>query len=114
MRFLLILVVPLLLAACAFGGFGRADLENHPPNFAPGTSKNEIIARLGPPDKQIALGDREYLAYRAKKGYFVVLFGQTEVNDYEITLRHERFESARWVPLGSSFGILAPQGAVAE
>jgi hypothetical protein len=111
---MLILIVPLLLAACAFGGFGRDNLENRTPEFAPGTSKREIIERLGPPDKQVALGDREYLAYRAKKGYFVVVFGQTSVNDYEITLREGRLESARWVPVGSSFGIFAPQGAVAE
>lgn len=108
------ILVSLLLSACAFGGFGRADLEDGPPRFAPGTPKNEVIERLGPPDKQIRLDDREYLAYRAKKGYFVVVFGRTTVNDYEITLRDGRFESARWVAVGASFGILAPQGAVAE
>ncbi len=108
--FLLIII----LTGCAFGGYARADLHKNTPPFSPGSTKEQIVEFLGPPDKYVKVGNTEYLTYKTKKGFFVILFGRTQANDYEIKLVDEKFVSARWLPTGSSVGILAPQGSVAE
>lgn len=104
----------LLFSGCAFGGYARADLQEHQPTFGTDATKGQIVEMLGPPDKYIQIDNTEYLAYKTKKGWFVLLGGRTEANEYEIKLTDGKFTSARFIPAGSSFGILAPQGAVAE
>lgn len=104
----------LVLSGCAFGGYARADLQKNRPSFATGTTKAQIVEMLGPPDKYIQIDNTEYLSYRTKKGWFVILYGETEANEYEIKLTDGQFASARLVSAGSSYGIFAPQGAVAE
>ncbi|MBI3608124.1 MAG: hypothetical protein HY207_09165 [Nitrospirae bacterium] len=102
------------LAGCAFGGYARGDLYKTTPSFSSGTTKGQIVETLGPPDKYVKIDNTEYLVYRAKKGFFVLLYGRTEVNEYEIRLVDGTFQSARWLPAGSSFGIFSAQGAVAQ
>ena len=103
-----------IAGGCAFGGYARADLQKNRPSFATGTTKAQIVEMLGPPDKYIQIDNTEYLSYKTKKGWFVILYGETEANEYEIKLTDGQFTSARLVSAGSSYGIFAPQGAVAE
>lgn len=112
--FLVSSLASILLAGCAFGGYARGDLEKRRPSFSPGTTKVQIVEMLGPPDKYIQIDNTEYMAYRSKKGWFVLLFGKTQANDFEVKLTDGTFASARFLPAGSSIGILAPQGAVSE
>lgn len=104
----------LISAGCAFGGYSRADLHKTQPIFSSSVNKAQIIEKLGPPDKYIQLDNTEYLSYKTKSGWFVLLFGLTTAKDYEVKLTDGQFTSARMVSTGSSWGFLAPQGAVAQ
>ena len=110
----LALVVVFYLGGCAFGGFSRGNIHKNTPTFSIGTSQKVIVEQLGPPDKYIQLGDVEYMTYRTTKGFFVLLFGKTRARDFEIKLVDGKYRSSRWLPAGSSIGIFAAQGAVAE
>jgi hypothetical protein len=107
-------LIALFLGGCAFGGYSRADLHKTRPSFSPGAGKSQIVEMLGPPDKYVEIENVEYLTYKAKRGFFVLLIGQTKANDFEVKLTDGKFTSARWIPSGSSIGIFAPQGSVAE
>jgi hypothetical protein len=111
---IIISLTGLVLGGCAWGGFSRADLHKTTPSFAPGTDKSQIVEMLGPPDKYVKIDNIEYMTYRTKKGIYIILFGQTRANDFEVKLTDGKFTSSRWLPAGSSTGILTPQGGVAE
>lgn len=110
----LVLVLTVYITGCAFGGFSRGNIHDVSPTFSEGTTKQVIVEQLGPPDKYVNLGDSEYMTYRTTKGFFVLLFGQTKARDFEIKLVDGKYQSSRWLPSGSSIGILSAQGAVAE
>ncbi len=114
-RFLVALIfISLAVGGCAFGHYARGPLSKTTQPFPVGTGKEVVLQELGLPDKQITIGEIEYLTYKTKKGWFFLLFGITKARDCEIRLIDGKVASVRWMPAGSSFGIVTPQGAVAQ
>ena len=101
-----------ILSGCAFGGYSRNKMHETPPTVASGTTIEQVINIYGPPDKYIRVGPKEYLAYKTKSGWFILLFGSTSAKDIEMRFEDGKFVSQQVMDAGSSFGILGSQGSV--
>ncbi len=111
------LFVAVSITGCAFGNFGKANVtytDINVPSGLNGQSKASIITTLGVPDCVANTGITEYWAYKNKSGFFVVLFGKTQAKDLVLEIKKGKVTSSYLVDKGSSMGIFAPQGAVAN
>jgi hypothetical protein len=112
---ILSLFAAIIASGCAFGTFGKANLsysDINIPSGLMGVSKADVIKTLGVPSSVARSGDTEYWGYDNKCGFFVLLFGKTIEKDLVLELRDGKVGSTYLVDKGSSFGILAYQGAV--
>jgi hypothetical protein len=101
-----------ILSGCAFGGYSRNNMHETVPTVTSGTTLEQVIGLYGPPDKYIKIGSKEYLAYKTKSGWFVLLGGQTKAKDIEMKFDDGKLVDERVIDAGSSFGILGGQGAI--
>jgi hypothetical protein len=101
-----------ILTGCAFGGFSRNKMHETPPTVTSGTSIEQVVGTYGPPDKYIKIGTKEYLAYKTKSGWYVLLFGSTTAKDVEMKFEDGKFVDQKVMDAGSSFGIIGAQGAI--
>jgi hypothetical protein len=101
-----------ILSGCAFGSYSRNKMSENPPALAAGTPIEEVISTYGPPDKYIKIDTKEYLAYKTKSGWFVLLGGETTAKDIEMKFDDGKFVSEQVKDAGSSFGIIGAQGSI--
>ncbi|MDY6905936.1 MAG: hypothetical protein SWH61_14765 [Thermodesulfobacteriota bacterium] len=112
----LLCCIAVLVSGCAFGKFGYANFEdgiNIPPGLE-GQNKGEIIQMIGVPDSVVTFEGVDYWRYANKKGVYVLLFGKTRAKDMVLVFENNTVTSSRLVDRGSSIGIFAAQGAVAN
>jgi hypothetical protein len=105
------------LTGCAFGNFGKATMsysDINIPSGLTGQGKADIIKTLGVPSSVARSGDTEYWGYNNKCGFYVLLFGKTIEKDLVLELKDGKVSSSYLVDKGSSIGIFAGQGAVAN
>lgn len=102
---------------CGFGKYGKADMtyqEIKAPSGLKNKSKANVIKTLGVPDSSVTGGGIEYWRYVNKSGFFVCVYGVTQEKDLVLELKGDKVTSSYLVDKGSSTGILAFQGAVAN
>ena len=107
----------MVMSGCAFGNFGKANMsysEITVPAGLMGQGKADVIKQLGVPDTIAKAGDVEYWGYSNKCGYFVLLYGKTLQKDVVLEFKDGKVAANYLVDKGSSMGIFAPQGAVAN
>ncbi|MBI4837920.1 MAG: hypothetical protein HY806_02005 [Nitrospirae bacterium] len=107
----------LVVSGCAFGNFGKTVQGGYgidEPSGIIGNDKSSVLTTLGVPDSMIIVNDTEYWAYRNKSGWFVMLVGVTKEKDLVIEFKGNKVVSANLVAKGTSIGILAAQGTVAN
>ncbi len=112
-----LLCAGLAVSGCAFGKFGKANVtysDVSVPSGLNGQSKANTLKMLGVPDSVAKAGSMEYWGYVNKGGFFVLLFGKTIQKDLVLEFRGDTVSSSYLVDKGSSMGIFAPQGAVAN
>jgi len=114
---LVLFCIAALISGCAFGSYGKANTSSFNINMPSGLlnqDKSAIVKALGVPDSNVTVGDTEYWRYYNKSGFFILLYGSTKEKDLVIVFKEDRVTSNYLVDKGSSFGIVAPQGAVAN
>lgn len=107
----------MMISGCAFGNFGKATMsysEISIPAGLMGQGKVDVIKQLGVPEAIAKAGDVEYWGYSNKCGYFVLLYGKTLQKDVVLEFKDGKVAANYLVDKGSSMGIFAPQGAVAN
>lgn len=105
------------MLGCAFGSFGKANVshsEINVPSGLNGQSKSAILKTLGVPDSIANAGETEYWGYKNKSGFFVLLYGRTQEKDLVLEFKGDKVTSSYLVDKGSSTGIFATQGSVAN
>lgn len=113
----LVLHLVMFMGCISIGKFGKADVtyfEIKTPAELNGQSKADIIKVLGLPDINVKAGGNEYWGYKNKRGFFIILFGKTEEKDLVLVFKGDKVTSNYLVDKGSSTGIIAPPGAVAN
>jgi hypothetical protein len=111
------LLAAVALTGCAFGNFGKANMsysDINIPSGLMGQGKADVIKTLGVPNSVARSGDIEYWGYNNKCGFFVLLYGKTIEKDLVLELKDGKVSSSYLVDKGSSIGIFAGQGAVAN
>ncbi len=102
---------------CAFGSFGKANVtyfDINVPSGINGQNRSGILKTLGVPDVVANVGGTEYWGYKNKSGFFILLYGNTKEKDLVLEFKGDKVTTSYLVDKGSSMGILAPQGAVAN
>ena len=112
--FLSLVLVGISISGCAYGNFGKIDLSKGVPSGLNGQSKSDIIKTLGVPDSAVNAGAAEYWRFCNKKGVFILLFGTTTEKDLILKFEGNNVTSSYLIDKGSSIGIFATQGSVAN
>lgn len=108
------------LMGCAFGSFGKANVnafDINVPSGLNGQSKSTIMQTLGNPEYVLIEGATEYWGYRNHNGWFFsfyISFGATEAKDLILEFQGDQVKTAYLIDKGSSIGILIQPLAVAN
>jgi hypothetical protein len=118
MKSLVVLALALLFSGCAMGHYGLAGIPGESVPVGSGMTLEEVVDKIGVPDRYVQEGDVEYLGYDGMKGwwaYFVIFglnFGHTDAGSLELRFENSKLVSQQFVSKGDSTGIYTSQGAV--
>jgi hypothetical protein len=109
------------VSSCSFGKVGKANVSYSDisvPDGLVGQNTNQILKGLGQPDFWVEDKNTQYLGYSNQNGWYLYLmylsFGKTDSTDLILEINNDKVNSAYLVDKGSSIGIFAPPGAVAN
>lgn len=113
MKLLSICVVLIFVGSgCAFSNYSRGELNKGSLDsvYPQGTKLETVVEDLGPPNKSIRVGQKNFLTYTNKSGAFVLIAGYTSETDFDFVFENGELISSRAVPAGGNVGIGAGQG----
>jgi hypothetical protein len=115
--FLVLLLVGAFIYGCAFGHFGKANVDAFEitvPSGLNGQDKLNVLKQLGVPDSVAKAGGTEYWGFKNRNGFHIVLFGRTQEKDLVLEFKDGKVASAYLVDKGNALGIFTVPGAVAN
>jgi hypothetical protein len=104
-------------SGCAFGKFGKANSDYfnvNVPSGLSGQNKASVLKTLGVPNTTMVEGGTDYWVYNNKNGFFIALYGKTTASDLVLEFKNDQVANAYLVDKGSSVGIFAAPGSVAQ